>query len=170
VFLPGEEAKYFCGEGWTGESTECPVGQISPFFSPRPACGERSKPKRSAGFGWGGAAAIAVEDFQIEIAENPPHPALRADLSPQAGRGDRGTSVGTRRTGLNGDLVPLAKGRPRPVLERQPIKPERNRDAADEGGIILADQYRRCRFFRSELATNSASTKSIVGKLNFACG
>ena len=27
------------------------------------------------------------------------------------------------------------------VLERQFVKPERNRDAADEGGIVLADQH-----------------------------
>jgi hypothetical protein len=26
------------------------------------------------------------------------------------------------------------------VLERQAVKPERNRDAADEGGVVLADQ------------------------------
>jgi len=38
------------------------------------------------------------------------------------------------------DLVAIAEGRPRPVLEGQLIKPQRNRDAADEGGVVLADQ------------------------------
>src|SRR5207249_9489600 len=32
------------------------------------------------------------------------------------------------------------EGRPRPVLERDAIKPQRNRDATDEGGVVLADQ------------------------------
>jgi len=38
------------------------------------------------------------------------------------------------------DLVSLAEGRPRPVLERQTIKPQRNRHAANKGGVVLADQ------------------------------
>src|SRR5258708_26272795 len=38
------------------------------------------------------------------------------------------------------DLVAIAEGRPRPVLEWQTIKPQRDRHAAHEGGIILADQ------------------------------
>jgi predicted transcriptional regulator len=37
------------------------------------------------------------------------------------------------------DPVALAKRRPRPVLERQAIQLQRNRDAADEGGVVLAD-------------------------------
>jgi len=38
---------------------------------PRPACGERVE-------------ARGILD-RLELAESPPHPALRADLSPQAG-------------------------------------------------------------------------------------
>src|SRR5437764_1452803 len=38
------------------------------------------------------------------------------------------------------DFVGIAKRRPRPVLERQAIKAQRNRGAADEGGVVLADQ------------------------------
>src|ERR1700676_1912646 len=46
------------------------------------------------------------------------------------------------------DLVAVAEGRPRPVLEGETIKPHRNRDAADEGGVVLADQDQGgCSFF-----------------------
>src|SRR4051794_35520057 len=38
------------------------------------------------------------------------------------------------------DLVGVAEGRPRSVLEGEAVKPQRNRDAADEGGVVLADQ------------------------------
>jgi len=38
------------------------------------------------------------------------------------------------------DPVTFAKGRPRPVLERKAIQPQRNRHAPGERGIILADQ------------------------------
>jgi hypothetical protein len=51
------------------------------------------------------------------------------------------TSVGTRRSGFKRrDLVGIAEGRPRPVLEGEPIQPQRNRDAPHERGVILADQ------------------------------
>ena len=38
------------------------------------------------------------------------------------------------------DFVGIAKGRPRPVLERQAVKPQRDGGTADEGGVVLADQ------------------------------
>jgi hypothetical protein len=37
-------------------------------------------------------------------------------------------------------LVGIAECRPRPMLERQIIEPQRNSHAADEGGVELADQ------------------------------
>src|ERR1700676_706467 len=40
-----------------------------------------------AGEGWGGGLSP-----HIGLAESPPHPALRADLSPQAGRGESNSS------------------------------------------------------------------------------
>src|SRR3954453_5005662 len=42
------------------------------------------------------------------------------------------------------DLVGIAEGRPRLVLEGEPVEPQRNRDATDKGGIILADQEHGC--------------------------
>src|ERR1700691_501711 len=51
-------------------------GQASTALSlPRPACGER--------------VGVRGTLDRLGLAESPPHPALRADLSPQAGRGDR---------------------------------------------------------------------------------
>jgi hypothetical protein len=48
------------------------------------------------------------------------------------------------------DPVGLAKGRPRPVLERQAIQPQRNGNAADEGGVVLADQeHGHCALYSS---------------------
>ena len=38
------------------------------------------------------------------------------------------------------DLVGIGEGRPRAMLERQVIEPQRNRDAADKGRVVLADQ------------------------------
>jgi hypothetical protein len=38
-------------EGLDTKFVEQPDGQISSLPSPRPACGERSEPKRSEGFG-----------------------------------------------------------------------------------------------------------------------
>jgi hypothetical protein len=41
------------------------------------------------------------------------------------------------------NLVGIAERRPRPMLERQLIQPQRERDTAHEGGVVLADQDHR---------------------------
>src|SRR5882757_3727158 len=55
---------------------------------PRPACGGETSEARSESVG------VRGRINRLGLAESPPHPALRADLSPQAGRGDeRGCSA-----------------------------------------------------------------------------
>ena len=46
------------------------------------------------------------------------------------------------------DFVALANGRPWPMLKRQSVYSHRNRDLADKGGAVLADQdhWYRMRF------------------------
>jgi DNA recombination protein RmuC len=65
VFLPGEKAKYFCGKGWTGESTECLSGKSVPFTSPR----LRERLIRSRG-----ESLIATRSLGLDAQRNLKHP------------------------------------------------------------------------------------------------
>src|SRR6185312_1641915 len=41
---------------------------------------------------------------------------------------------------VGADLVRIGEGRPGPMLERQTVEHERDADAADEWGVVLADE------------------------------
>src|ERR1700676_3201303 len=80
-------------------SLESRVPEISKDASAASACCDSGKFSRDSRAACGERVGVRGTLHRLRLVDSPPHPALRADLSPQAGRGDprtcfRGSSAG----------------------------------------------------------------------------